>query len=108
MYLFRHHRSFSGKHGKPRDDPVKTRIRSVSSSVQPDHPYKRSVSQASSKAELHVKSSATTASEAAEVTSLRSDVSKYTFARTESLISDVLSFYSLDGTEPNAGTTSGT
>ena len=36
---------------------------------------------------------------AAEVLSLKSDVSKYTLARTESLISDVLSFYSLDGTE---------
>ena len=35
----------------------------------------------------------------AEVLSLKSDVSKYTLARTESLISDVLSFYSLDGTE---------
>ena len=31
--------------------------------------------------------------------SLRSEASKYTLARTESLISDVLSFYSLDGTE---------
>ena len=36
---------------------------------------------------------------ASEVLSLKSDVSKYTLARTESLISDVLSFYSFDGTE---------
>ena len=35
-----------------------------------------------------------------DVQSLRSEASKYTLARTESLISDVLSFYSLDGTDP--------
>ena len=38
---------------------------------------------------------------ASEVLSLKSDVSKYTLARTESLISDVLSFYSFDGTLTN-------
>ena len=36
-----------------------------------------------------------------DVQSLRSEASKYTLARTESLISDVLSFYSLDGTDPS-------
>ena len=34
--IFRYHRSFSGKHGKPRDDPVAVkRMRSISSSVDP-------------------------------------------------------------------------
>ena len=74
---------FSGKHGKQREEPVR-RLRSVSSSI-PDQ-NRRSGSQTSSRAEL-IKSE--------DVQSLRSEASKYTLARTESLISDVLSFYSL-------------
>lgn len=83
----RHHRSFSGKHGKPREEPVKLRLRSASSSVDPG--AKRPSSQTTAKSES-----------LAEVQSLKSEASKYTLARTESLVSDVLSFYSLDGTEP--------
>ena len=57
-YYFRYHRSFSGKHGKPREDPVAVkRMRSVSSSVDPGikhqqqqqlHQHARPMSQASS------------------------------------------------------------
>jgi hypothetical protein len=100
----KHHRSFSGKHGKKESENNSSstggRFRSVSTCVDPAFGRQRPVSQSSSKVEFaKPEASCAQSGSLIEVQSIKSDASKYNLARTESLISDVLSFYSLDGVD---------